>query len=147
MTLALRALNHKERTESELAAWLAERGARPDEVEDVIARLAEIGALDDERYANRFAEDKRELGGWGPDRIARELSARGVSRDLIDAAVAWEGEPEQARRAARLLEARGADLSSDQGRNRALGLLARRGFGLEVGYEAVRLAERASRAA
>ena len=41
-------------------------------------RLLEAGALDDERFARRFAEDKRELRGWGPDRIAEALRARGV---------------------------------------------------------------------
>lgn len=147
MTLALRALNHKDRTESELASWLERRGVEPAEIEEVLVRLAEIGGVDDRRYARRFAEDKRELAGWGPDRIAGDLSARGVPRHLIDAAVGWEGEADQARRAANLLEERGADLSDDRGRNRALGLLARRGYALEVAYEAVMMAERASRAA
>ena len=53
---------------------------------DVLARLAEAGEIDDERFAVRFAEDKRELRRWGPDRIAEALRARGWRSALIDAA-------------------------------------------------------------
>lgn len=147
MALALGALNRKDRTEAELREWLAARDVDPAEVGRVIARLVEIGAVDDERYAERFAEDKRELAGWGPDRIAAALAARGVAAPLIEAAVDGEGVQEQLIRAVRLLEERGADLHSEAARGRALGLLARRGFELEVAYEAVRLAERGSEAA
>ena len=42
-------------------------------------RLIEAGALDDERFARRYAEDKRELRGWGPERIREALAARGVA--------------------------------------------------------------------
>ena len=79
--LALRALGHKERTEAELGDWLRARGVAEDEIAEVLERLLEAGAIDDERFARRFAEDKRELRGWGPDRIAEALRARGVDRD------------------------------------------------------------------
>ena len=68
--LALRALNYKERTESELRAWLADREVAEPEIEEVIALLIEAGAIDDAGFARRYAEDKRQLAGWGPDRIA-----------------------------------------------------------------------------
>jgi hypothetical protein len=42
------------------------------------------------------------------------------------------------------LEARGMGADSEPERARALSLLARRGFPLEIGYEAVRRAERAA---
>ena len=35
------------------------------------------GALDDERFARRFAEDKRELRGWGPEQYRATLASAG----------------------------------------------------------------------
>jgi len=65
----------------------------------VVSRLIEEGLLDDERFARRYAEDKRELAGWGPERIREALLARGVARDLVEAALEGEGQAEQLRRA------------------------------------------------
>jgi len=105
--------------------------------------LIEEGAVDDERFARRYAEDKRELADWGPDRIREALSSRGIDRDLVEAAVS-EADSEQIVRAQKLLASRTAEVDSEQGRARALALLGRRGFPLEVAYEAVRARERAA---
>ena len=97
------------------------------EIEEVIALLAEAGAIDDASFARRYAEDKRQLAGWGPDRIAKALAGRGVARGHVEAALGGDDEASQ-------LE-------------RAIGLLVRRGYPLELAYEAVRAAERRSREA
>ena len=145
--LALKALGHKERTESELREWLAEREIDEGEIEDVIALLAEAGAIDDRSFARRYAEDKRELAGWGPDRIRGALESRGVAREHIDAALAADDERAQLARATALLRDRGMAFSSEPERERALGLLIRRGYSLELAYEAVRELERHGREA
>jgi regulatory protein len=145
--LALRALSHKERTKSELCAWLAERGVEEGEIEEVIAILAEAGAIDDASFARRYAEDKRALAGWGPDRIRTALEGRGVGAEQIDAALAGEDQESQLERAMELLSARGLACNTARERDRALGLLVRRGYALELAYEAVRAAERGSREA
>jgi regulatory protein len=138
---ALEALAQKERTAAELGTWLAGRGFDPAQVADAVERLAATGALDDEAFARRFAADKRELSGWGPERIREALAGRGLERMLIDAAVAEEG-CEQLRRALTLLERRGEAPVDEASRARALGFLARRGYGRELAYEAVRSFER-----
>ena len=145
--LALRALGHKERTEAELAEWLQARGVADDDVASVLERLLEAGAVDDERFARRFAEDKRELRGWGPDRITEALRARGIDETLIEVAVGAEGAEAMLGRALETVEQSGIDTSDEPSRARALSLLARRGFPLEVAYDAVRALERRSRAA
>ena len=114
---------------------------------EVLLRLIEAGALDDERFARRYAEDKRALAGWGPERIREALAARGLSDPQIEAAVAGETAAEQVHRARELLDRRGAGVGTEQERARALALLARRGFELEVAYEAIRARERQRRAA
>jgi regulatory protein len=145
--LALRALSYKERTESELRGWLAERGAEEAEIDEVLALLTEAGAVDDASFARRYAEDKRELAGWGPDRIRTALEGRGVAAEHVDAALATDDQDRQLERAVELLSDRGMSCSSERERERALGLLVRRGYALQLAYEAVRAAEKGSREA
>lgn len=139
--LALKALGYKERTESELRDWLAERGVEDEEIEEVIVTLAEAGAVDDASFAHRYAEDRRLLAGWGPDRIEQALEGRGVAREHIDAALADEDEGAQLERATSILLGRGMSCDTERERERALGLLVRRGFPREAAYDAVRAAE------
>jgi regulatory protein len=136
----LAALRRRERGTAELADWLAARQFTPTEVNTAIARLTEVGELDDRRFAARFAEDKRELRGWGPERIRKALSGRGIPRQLIDAALGTEGHDDQLARAERLLNRRGEPLDGEPARARALAYLARRGYDLDLAYEAVRRA-------
>jgi regulatory protein len=115
------------------------------ELAEVMARLDEAELLDDEGFATQYAADKRELRGWGPDRIREALRQRGVAEDLVEKAVGEEDADAQVERAMELLAERELDCESDAERGKALQLLVRRGFPLEVGYAAVR--SRESRAA
>jgi regulatory protein len=143
--LALKALGYKERTESELRRWLADREVDEGEIEEVIALLAEAGAVDDASFAQRYAADKRLLAGWGPDRIAKALEERGVAREHVEAALGGDDESAQLERATSLLWDRGMTCATERDRERALRLLVRRGYPLELAYEAVRAAERQAR--
>ena len=138
--LALKALSYKERTEAELREWLGEREVAMAEIEEAIALLAEAGAIDDASFAHRYAADKRELAGWGPERIAVALESRGVARRHIEAALAGEDETAQLERAVALLGDRGVRCDSERERQRGLALLVRRGYAKELAYEAVRAA-------
>ena len=139
---ALEALGHKERTQRELEEWLAARGFDADEVEATLSRLIEVGELDDARFARRYAEDKRELRGWGPERIRSALQARGVDSADIEAALGSEDHGDQLERAVSLLRRRSDALDEEAGRSRALAYLTRRGYDYEVAYDAVRRCER-----
>jgi len=111
------------------------------EVAAAVERLIEIGELDDERFARRYAEDKRELRGWGSERIREALLARGLGRPLVDAALSKEP-AQELERAVELLERRGTSLAGDGERARALAYLARRGYDAETAYEAIRRSAR-----
>jgi regulatory protein len=145
--LALRALSYKERTESELRTWLAEREVSDGEIEEVLALLMEAGAIDDASFARRYAEDKVQLAGWGPDRIASSLESRGISSEHIEAALSGDDQEALLERAVSLLGDRGMSCADGRERERALGLLVRRGYPLELAYEAVRRVERLADAA
>jgi regulatory protein len=135
---ALEALGRKERTRAELEGWLDERGFDPDDVASAIELLIATDALDDVRFARRYAEDKRELRGWGPERIRAALVSRGVPPDLVEEALGDDGHADQIERAVQLLERRGEGLDGDRERVRALAYLTRRGYDHEVAYAAVR---------
>ncbi len=140
LSLAFGALARKERSVAELSAWLHGRGVGEVKVADALDHLVSVGALDDQRFARCFAEDKRALSGWGTERIAAALRQRGVSEADLEAALAAESGEQELERAVGLLAERGAELGDDRGRSRALGLLARRGFDSEIAYEAIRRA-------
>src|SRR5919197_1050897 len=142
--LAIGALGRKERTRAELAGWLAARDVPADEVEATIERLTEAGELDDERFARRYAEDKRELRGWGPERIREALAAKGLPPDLVARALGDEPRQTEIERASALLRRRGRPLAGDADRARALGFLTRRGYDYDAADEAVRVAARAA---
>lgn len=137
---AVGALGRRERSDAEMRELLAARGFAEPVVDEVVARLIEISGLDDERYARLFSEDKRTLSGWGPERIRQALADHGIRPAAIDAAVEPESRDEQLERAVALLGERGGELETDAARARALGFLSRRGFELELCYEAVRRA-------
>jgi len=136
--LAYRHLGRRDRSEAELRRHLLAKGLEEDVVEETLAELREQGYLDDTRFAQRLAEDRRTLDGWGSERIARALADAGVDRDVAAAAVA-AGAADELEAAVALLRRRfRAPPADDRERDRALGLLVRRGYDLELAYDAVR---------
>ena len=124
---------------------LEAKRVEPSTIDEALAELHEQGYLDDARFAQRFAEDRRTLDAWGADRIERKLRDAGVPPDAIAAAVATQSADDEREAAIAVLRRRlGGPPQDDRGRERALGLLVRRGYDLELAYEAVRAFERAA---
>ena len=74
--VAWTALNRRDHTVAELARTLARKRVEPAVIDAVVVgELCEQGYLDDARYAQRFAEDRRRLDGWGG--ADRALGSRG----------------------------------------------------------------------
>ena len=144
LDLCYRQLGRRDRTVAELRRHLASKVVEPQSIEEAVAELTRQGYLDDARYARRYAEDRRTLDDWGPERIERKLLAAGVDPEHIAAALAQrDGEGELAAAVA-LLRRRWRDIpSTDRERERALGLLVRKGYELELAYDAVRALTRA----
>jgi len=139
LEFAYRALDNRDRTEQELRLLLGQRKIDPDAIDAVVEELAELGLLDDARYAERFAEDRRLLDQWGRRRIASDLSRRGVRRELIDEALAGSGYADELEVAQDVLRRRyAAPFADDSERDKAWRLLVRRGYEPELAYVAVR---------
>ena len=137
--LAWRALNRRDHTVAEIARVLARKRVEPAVIDTVVGELCEQGYLDDARFAQRFAEDRRQLDGWGSERIERRLLQLGVARDLVAAAVGGQDANAELDAAVALLRRRfPAPPATPRDCERALGLLVRKGYELELAYDAIR---------
>jgi regulatory protein len=136
--LAHRAVGRRERTVAELRTCLERKRVEPGAIDAAVAELTEAGLLDDARYAQAFADDKRYLDRWGSERIARELQRRGIAPDLIESVVSDRSRDAELESALALLAQRAPSVSDDRERDRAWRLLIRRGYEIELAYEAVR---------
>jgi regulatory protein len=145
-------LNQRDRTVSEVRLQLQRKGVSEDLTEAVIQTLVEQHLLDDERFARLFVSDKRALEQWGSERIRRGLLARGIDRGLADAALdadaggrdgpgdgEWGEAPEsELDRALELLRRRFPTPPADRReRERALGVLLRKGYESELALDAL----------
>lgn len=146
LELAFRHLGRRDRTEAELRRHLAAKEIGEPEADAAIAELARMGYLDDARYARTFAEDRRNLDGWGGARIERRLLALGVDPEHVAAALGERDSAGELEAALELLRRRFRDEvpSSERERERALGMLVRKGYELELAYDAIRAFERAA---
>lgn len=98
---------------------------------EVLEALVAEKYVDDRRYACAFARDKAVLTGWGPVKIAFQLGAKGIPRDIIREAVEEAAQEEDASAKLRkVLEAKYRTLEGDP--QARLKLLR---FGLSRGYE------------
>jgi regulatory protein len=108
-------------------------------VSEAIATLTEQGYLDDSRFARMFTEDKRQLEQWGSDRIRRSLRERGLDPELIETALGERTTESELQQALELLRLRYSVPPADRGeRDRALGLLLRKGYEMETALDALR---------
>jgi len=138
--LAFRQLARRERTVAETRAHLAGRGVDAAVIQAALARLTGEGYLDDARFARLFASDKRTLEQWGIHRIRRELIARGIDRELVGEVLEDDSEQELERAISLLRRRFPAGARGPRERERALGVLLRRGYDRELACRAVALA-------
>ncbi|HYZ81599.1 MAG TPA: RecX family transcriptional regulator [Solirubrobacteraceae bacterium] len=149
LDLAYAYLNPRDRTVDEVRRRLQRGGVSEEVAEEALRRLADQGLIDDARFARLFVADKRRLEQWGVERLRRGLRERGIDRALAEEALAEgaddEGaagdadEPEtELERALAVLRRRFPDPPQDRrDRNRALGMLLRKGYETELALDAL----------
>lgn len=72
----------------------ADAASRAQMEDDIIDFLKKEKFIDDLRYATAFVRDKSALAGWGRVKIRHALSAKGVSRECVETALAeLDGNP------------------------------------------------------
>jgi len=90
--VAVRALMRRGHSVNEMQKLLARRADNELLVKVVLARMRENGQLDDARYAKQFVRQRTEIRRQGKYRITRDLRARGVPDEHIEAALAESAE-------------------------------------------------------
>jgi len=141
----LRFLGFRGRTELETRNRLIQRGFAEDVVDSAVARLMEMGYLNDAEFCVNFTDDRRRLDSWGNGRIRRRLRDLGAPAHLVDAALESDHAAGELQRAIELLDRRldgPADAAKE--RQKAMGLLIRRGYSSEVASNAIRAHSRAA---
>jgi regulatory protein len=136
---AYRFLGRRDRTVAEVRERLETDDIEPEVVDAAIEELTHMGYLDDARYAQRFAEDRRSIDAWGAERIERRLRALGVAQEEIAAAIGDEDGSRELDAALALLRRRFPEPpSTPRDAQRALGVLVRKGYDLELAHDALR---------
>jgi regulatory protein len=138
MTRALNALGYRARTKYELRERLLQAGYAGETVGEVLARLEELGYLDDEGFARDLVH--AEARKYGPRRIHRDLRRagvdEGVARRTVEEEFARRSEYQTALQIARRRYNTGED--SDAQARRVYGFLMRRGYSAGVCAEVAR---------
>ena len=136
----LRLLARRDHSRAELKRKLSRRGHPDEALEVAIRQIAESYGQDDLKFARSYVRMRALTRG--PLAISAELSARGVDRHKIEAALATYPEPEQLRNATRIavrMYARIRGGESDLA-DRIGARLARRGFSTSIVRAACRAA-------
>ena len=142
---ALRFLEARQRSAAEVRRRLLLHGYRTDLVDGAIARLTELGVLDDDAFARAWVESRDRARPRGERALRVELRQKGIERDVADEVLAdrEEEHPEaDASGAARLLarHARALERIADprERRQRGYAILVRNGFDYETARAALR---------
>ena len=84
---AVRVLAGRAHSTGELREKLARRAASPEDIDQVLAKLKEIGYLDDRRFAESFASARLANDRFGRSRVTRDLRQRRVAPALAERSV------------------------------------------------------------
>ncbi len=138
LALAFRQLSRRDCTIGEIGRRLASHDVDSSIAGQAIGQLCEQGYLDDLRYARLFTADKRELEHWGNERIRRTLRDRGIDPELIERTLAEGAGESELERALAVLRRRFPSPPRDRReRDRALGMMIRKGYDSELALDAL----------
>jgi regulatory protein len=85
---AARLLEARPRAVADVHGRLVKAGYRADLVDAAVARLLELGYLDDEDFARAWVASRDRAHPRGERALRQELARRGAARDVIDAVLA-----------------------------------------------------------
>ena len=139
--LCLRLLTGRPRTRTELADAMRRHGIPDEAATAVLARLADVGLIDDAAFARAWVESRHHSRGLARRALSAELKRRGVDGQDIEAAVSALAPADELATARQLVDkAMRASRSKPLPVRirRLVGLLARKGYPAPVAYRIVR---------
>jgi regulatory protein len=129
---ALRLLGLRPRSERELRSYFDRHRFAPEIQETVLARLGELGLVDDRAFARMWVEDRQAFRPRSARALKAELRQKGVEAEAVEAALEGTNDEQAAYQAALKVSRRLRGLSWEIFRRRLGSALARRGFDYEV---------------
>lgn len=131
---ALKLLGYRERSAFEVHRKLRDSGFPESVSKAVVQRFSDIELIDDERFASAWTRSRR-AGGYGEQRISRELAEKGVDSSVIVAALETDDGADETGRALAALRGKVPRDRADS--QRLIKRLLGRGFSLSVARDAV----------
>ena len=138
--LCLRLLTGRPRTRTELADAMRRHGIPDEAATAVLARLADVGLIDDAAFARAWVESRHHSRGLARRALSAELKRRGVDGQDIEAAVSALDPADELATARQLVD---KAMRASRGKpvpvrmRRLVGLLARKGYPAPVAYRIV----------
>ncbi len=133
---ALRFLEPRPRSSSEVKQHLAKKQIAAEIIEQVIARLTEAGLLDDAAFAKYWVENRETFRPRAGRALRFELKRKGLADTAITEAVGEIDESESAYRAGLARAQRWHELERREFMDKLGAFLMRRGFGYSVAKQA-----------
>ncbi|KUI20079.1 recombination regulator RecX [Mycobacterium sp. GA-2829] len=140
----LRLLTARARTRAELAGKLGERGYTEPVAQRVLDRLAKVGLVDDEDFAEQWVRSRHRYAGKGKRALAAELRRKGVDDEVIASSLADIDAGAERNRAEQLVRDRLRREKLDDEpdtdlkvKRRLAGMLARRGYNQSMALDVV----------
>ena len=140
MDYAMKYLTAKDRTVSEMQAYLDEKDFGEADVDATVARLQELGLLDDRRYAQRFVETRLASKPVSRRHLYEQMKGHGIPEEYIREAMELadsDTERENALSIARKFVRQFADLEPEKRRARVLNRLEARGYSYDTARNAL----------
>jgi regulatory protein len=139
--IVLRQLTMGARTRAQLEKALARRQIPDDVSSAVLDRFEAVDLVDDEQFARQWVESRHAGRGLARRALAHELRQRGVAEDTVKDAidqVSGDDELAAARQLVRRKLATMSSLDPERATRRLAGMLARKGYGGPVAWQAIR---------
>ncbi len=111
----------------------------PHIIDTAISEIADLGLVDDLKFARAFAEHRKNVQKKGPYKVRQELFAKGVCREFVDIAVeeVFSDEDDEVLSALLVAEKYRDCLGDIKGRQRCYNALIRKGFSFDVSKKAM----------
>lgn len=139
---ALRFLGYRDRSVSEMRAYLAKKDFSVKVIEETIDYLVGLGYLDDVRFSMQYSRSRIESKGMGRYRLRYELVNKGVDEHIVDQTLddlfREVDESQLARDCAEKKLPAWEGLPALTVKRRLAGFLGRKGFAAETVYRTVK---------
>ncbi|MGD2077436.1 MAG: RecX family transcriptional regulator [Chloroflexota bacterium] len=130
--IAYRLLSFRPRSTVEVRRHLRSKRVENDIIDRVIDRLQQLELLDDMAFARYWVEQRETFKPRSRRALEHELFKKGLSRHIVEQAVAEVDETAAARRAGQKKALRWANLPEEEFHAKMQGFLGRRGFNYAV---------------